>query len=408
VIRTEITETFRLALRGVLVHKTRSGLSILGILIGVFSIIVVMTSLRILKNGIQSGMTELGLNTFRISKFPQSWTKNSAGYANRRDLTYDQMVDLKAAARTPEAVGISLTFSTGEVHIGSRHTDIDVQLIGVTPETFETMNWVIAEGRAIRQFDLDFNHYNCILGSAVAKRLFDGSPLGQSVYVAGLRFSVIGVLQPKGNLFGASQDNIVLFPITTGFRNFGSKNAVSAQVQAPNQQNYQETIEETRAILRKIRQVPLGEPDDFELISNDATIMSFQQFTSTVTLGAAAVSSIALLAAGFGIMNIMLVAVTERTREIGVYRAIGAKKRVVLAQFTMEAIVLCYIGGVLGVVLGVASGNIVAIVLKVPPVIPYDWMAIGLSVCTLVGLVFGIYPAYRATQVNPIESLRHA
>jgi putative ABC transport system permease protein len=164
---------------------------------------------------------------------------------------------------------------------------------------------------------------------------------------------------------------------------------------------------QVRGILRNVRRIPPGEPDDFELFSNNSLIEQFNSFTRAVRIGVTVVSSIALIAAGIGIMNIMLVSVTERTREIGVRRAIGAKKRNIMAQFIMEAIVLCELGGVIGVVLGILGGNVLAWFMKVPPVIPVDWIVLGLLICSIVGVVFGTYPAYKAANLDPIESLRY-
>ena len=166
-------------------------------------------------------------------------------------------------------------------------------------------------------------------------------------------------------------------------------------------------MEQVRGILRTARKVPPGEDDDFELFSNDSLIEQFNSFTRAVRVGVAVVSSIALLAAGIGIMNIMLVSVTERTREIGVRRAIGAKKRNIMAQFIMEAVVLCEVGGVIGVGLGILGGNSVAWMMKVPPVIPFDWIVLGLGICSVVGVIFGTYPAWKAANLDPIESLRY-
>jgi putative ABC transport system permease protein len=166
-------------------------------------------------------------------------------------------------------------------------------------------------------------------------------------------------------------------------------------------------MEQVRGILRNLRRIPPGEPDDFELFSNNSLIEQFNSFTRAVRIGVTVVSSIALIAAGIGIMNIMLVSVTERTREIGVRRAIGAKKRNIMVQFIMEAIVLCELGGVIGVVLGILGGNVLAWFMKVPPVIPVDWIVLGLLICSIVGVVFGTYPAYKAANLDPIESLRY-
>jgi putative ABC transport system permease protein len=196
-------------------------------------------------------------------------------------------------------------------------------------------------------------------------------------------------------------------PITTGLNRFGRwQRSLSLLVQARDQASYENTVEEVRGILRTVRKVPPGQPDDFEIFSNDSLISQFNAFTLAVRLGVAVISSISLLAAGIGIMNIMLVSVTERTREIGIRRAVGAKKRNIMTQFIMEAIVICQVGGVLGVLLGIAGGNATAYLLKLTPVIPLDWAVIGLVICSIVGIVFGTYPAYKAANLDPIESLR--
>jgi putative ABC transport system permease protein len=199
-----------------------------------------------------------------------------------------------------------------------------------------------------------------------------------------------------------------VLPITTGMNRFGRWNrSLSILVQARNQAAYEDTVEQVRGILRAVRKVPPGGEDDFEIFSNDSMIAQFNSFTLAVRVGVSAVSSIALLAAGIGIMNIMLVSVTERTREIGIRRAIGAKKRNIMAQFIMEAIVICEVGGLFGVVLGILGGNATAYFLKLTPVIPVDWVVIGLVICSLVGIIFGTYPAFKAANLDPIESLRY-
>jgi putative ABC transport system permease protein len=218
----------------------------------------------------------------------------------------------------------------------------------------------------------------------------------------------VGVLEKKGATQGNDEDYFAIIPITTGLNRYGlTRRSVSILVQAQDQKTYEDTVEQARGIMRTVRKVEPGKEDDFELFSNDSLIGQFQSFTLTVRIGVAVVSSIALLAAGIGIMNIMLVSVTERTREIGIRRAIGAKKRNIMTQFIMEAVVLCEVGGVMGVVLGLIGGNIAAIVLKVPPVIPVDWVILGLVICSFVGIIFGTYPAYKAANLDPIDSLRY-
>jgi putative ABC transport system permease protein len=206
---------------------------------------------------------------------------------------------------------------------------------------------------------------------------------------------------------GGDQDNFVVIPLTTGLDRYGHWRSLNILVQAPDRASYEATVEEVRGIMRGILKVPPGRDDDFDIASNNSMIEQFKQFTKSVRIGVAVVSSVALLAAGIGIMNIMLVSVTERTREIGIRRAIGAKKRNIMAQFILEAIVLCEVGGAMGVILGILGGNLLALLMHLPPVIPMDWVMLGLAICSVVGVVFGTYPAWKASNLDPIESLRY-
>jgi putative ABC transport system permease protein len=209
-------------------------------------------------------------------------------------------------------------------------------------------------------------------------------------------------------MFGGDQDNFLAVPLTTALEQYGSRwHSLAYLVQAKDQASFEDTLEQARGVLRTIRKVPPGEEDDFEILSNDSLIKQFRSMTLAVRTGASLISSIALLAAGIGIMNIMLVSVTERTREIGIRRAVGAKKRNIMTQFIMEAVVLCQVGGVAGVILGILGGNVAAYFLEVTPVIPVDWVILGLAICSFVGIVFGTYPAFKAANLDPIESLRY-
>jgi putative ABC transport system permease protein len=232
--------------------------------------------------------------------------------------------------------------------------------------------------------------------------------VGERLKLNGINYNVVGVLAPKGGSLGGQQDNFAVVPITTALNRAGRwTRSLNILVQARDAASYEDTVDQVRGALRVVRKVPPGAEDDFEIASNDSLIGQFNTFTRTVRLGVAVVSSIALIAAGIGIMNIMLVSVTERTREIGIRRAIGAKKRNIMAQFIVEAVVLCEVGGVIGVVLGILGGNAVAFFMKVPPAVPFDWIVLGLAICSAVGVIFGTYPAFKAANLDPIESLRY-
>jgi putative ABC transport system permease protein len=412
VLLAELRESFLMAMHALAAHKLRSALTLLGVLVGVFSIIVVMTAIRVMQRSIETELSQLGANTFAVQRRPAVFFGGPEGYEKfrrRPPISLAQAMKVRERATLALNVGLDDDYSGGEVISRYAKGPPSVMLLGETPGSFPAKNWVLAEGRTISDADVDSARDVCVLGHSLAEILFPyGSALGERVKVGGINYTVVGVLEAKGAVLGGTQDNFAIIPITTGINRYGGWwSNVTILVQAADQASYEDTVEQVRGILRALRKVPPGKPDDFEIFSNDSLIDQFKTFTLAVRVGAAVISSIALLAAGIGIMNIMLVSVTERTREIGIRRAIGAKKRNIMVQFIMEAIVLCELGGIVGVLLGIAGGNTAAYFLEVPPAIPVDWVLIGLLICSVVGIVFGTYPAIKAANLDPIESLRY-
>jgi len=407
----EIRESFAMAMNAVTAHKLRSTLTLLGVLIGVFSIIVVMTAMRVLEGSVETGLSQLGSQTFAIQKWPAiqfnggDWKK----YYRRKKITYELGQEIEKKATLAAAVGIQGEFWNGQIQTRYAKTAPDVELYGETAGSFLARNWQIAEGRIFTENDVDDARDVCVLGSALAKTIFPfGSAVGEELRINGMPYTVVGVLASQGASLGGNQDNFAVIPITTALNHYGLRwNGLSILIQARSQSVYADCQEQVRDIVRAERKVRPEDLDDFELFSNDSLIEQFDSVTRAVRIGVLVISSIALIAAGVGIMNIMLVSVTERTREIGVRRAIGAKRRNIMLQFIMEAIVLCEVGGVIGVVLGILGGNALAWFMKVPPAIPVDWIVLGLFICSLVGVIFGTYPAYKAANLDPIESLRY-
>lgn len=410
----EIKESFLMALSALRANKVRSALTLLGILVGVFSIIAVMTAIRVMRDHADSSLSQLGANTFQIQKWAsitvggrgeRDWQK----YYRRKDLTYEHAQTLAERLTLAKHIGVDEGLDSTEVFSDYGKTNPDVQLRGVTPGSFPGKNWKIAQGRALLDTDLDNNRRVCVLGAPVAKKVFPfGSAVGQSVKYRGMNYLVVGVLEEMGAFFGHEVDNFVLIPLTTGLNRYGWKwRSLDIVVQSPNQRSFDEVQAQARGILRSIRKVPPGEEDDFDFVSNDLLIAQFRSVTLAFRAGAAAISSIALVVAGIGIMNIMLVSVTERTMEIGVRRAVGARRKNILLQFIIESVVLCQAGGLAGVVLGIVGGNLASVSMKTPPSIPLDWALYGLLICSAVGIVFGTYPAYKAARVHPIDALHY-
>jgi putative ABC transport system permease protein len=400
-----------MAMQALAAHKLRSALTLVGVLVGVFSIIAVMTAIRVMQHNIETELSQLGAHSFIVQKFPEIFVGGNDGWHKiwrRKNITYQLGMALREKASLAQSVSVETRHWRGEVRSRFAQTTPSITLVGISPESFAVKNWVVEEGRAIVSADMDGSRNVCVLGNALAKKLFpQGSALKEKIKFEGINYLVVGVLEAQGKVMGGDQDLFVAIPITTGLNRYGHERSLSIAVQAADDKSFQDTMEQVRGVLRTLRKVPPGEPDDFELFSNDTLIAQFRSITQAARIGAGVVSSIALLAAGIGIMNIMLVSVTERTREIGIRRAIGAKKRNIMTQFILEAIVLCEVGGVIGVALGVIGGNVAAYFLKVPPSIPMDWVGFGLFVCSLVGIIFGTYPAFKAATLDPIDSLRY-
>jgi putative ABC transport system permease protein len=393
-------------------NKLRSLLTILGIVVGIFSIIAVSTVITMLQNSIEEGISFFGKNTFQVQKWPavrsgghSDWAK----YRNRKNITFENFEDLQTKLR--DVVSIAAETGRGGIVVkyNSEKTNPNVRLNGVTPEAFVTRDWDVEYGRAINQQDLRSGSRVVILGKDVVDLLFKNiSPIGQEIRMDKFKLKVVGVLEKQGDIFGQSMDNFAIIPLSTFNSFYGDRRrSLSISVMARDNESYGDLMMKTEGYMRMIRKVPPGEENDFEIVSNESILSQINDITFGIRIGAFVIAGIALLAAGVGIMNIMLVSVTERTREIGIRKSIGAKKKNVLSQFLIEAITLCLFGGAVGIVLGVITGNLVGSLLNAKATIPLDWVGIGVFICVLIGITFGTYPAYKAANLDPIEALRH-
>jgi putative ABC transport system permease protein len=404
-----VLESIKMALNSLIKNKLRSILTLLGIAIGLFSIIIVMTAIGAIQSSVESAFNSLGTNNFVVQKFPaitgpREWRK----YRNRPDLTIDQGERLKDITHLPSAVGISLDKGGMVAKYSNEKTNPNVQLQGMNLDELKVNDLVISQGRGFTQQDENYTHMVCIIGSDVADKLFQNIyPIGQQIRIDLMNLKVIGVYEKRGSVLGAGQDNFVTIPLTVFKKYYGDKNGGSYTVMAQDKSKLSETMDEVIGALRKIRKIPPGKENDFEIVTNDQLVSQFNDITKYFRLGAAVVAFIALIAAGVGIMNIMMVSVTERTKEIGIRKAIGARKIMIRSQFLMEAIVLSQIGGLIGIILGVIGGNVIAVILNVSVILPVEWIIIGVAVTTGVGVLFGVYPAVKASNLDPIEALRY-
>ncbi len=405
-------QIFFVSFQSLKTNRLRTLLTILGVVVGIFSIIVIMTIITMLQTTIETGISFLNKNTFQIQKFPaihtgghESWQK----YRNRKNITLDDFYRLQEMLTQANYMGATQDTWGKVIKYGGRETNPNISVVGITVGALKTSNISIQDGREIRQLDVDYANHVCLLGMDVVEKLFPGiDPIGQVVRVGDQPVSVIGVMERQPQIFGQSMDNFIVIPITTYQSFYGRVNrSVEITVMSYSKKDYPYTMEAAIGHMRTIRKVPPGQENDFEIFSNESLMGQINDITGGVKIGAIVVSIIALIAAGVGIMNIMLVSVTERTREIGIRKAVGARKSNILFQFLFEAIVLCMIGGVIGILLGIGIGNLAGSFLNAAMAIPYDWVAIGLTLCVLVGVIFGTYPAYKAANLDPIEALRY-
>ncbi len=405
-------EILRLAFSSLGANKLRSGLTMLGITIGVFSVISVMTATGALQSTVETGISFLGSNFFQFAKYPAlsgGGPQAASKYANRQNVTYEQAIVYKRLMADTGAVISLKVFGDGKrVTYGRLRTNPNIQVVGTNENFLASNSYTLAEGRNFNESDVDLARSVTLIGNDIQKRVFPvEDPVGKLIKIDGKNYTVIGVLASKGSAFGGSQDNMALVPLTRFFEDYGRVNrTVNIATQSTSQATYQRTLNTAIGAMRIARQLKPGAENDFEVFTNDSLVAAFAAVADAIRAGAFVISSVALVAAGVGIMNIMLVSVTERTKEIGIRKSIGAKKHDILRQFLAEAVFLSEFGGLVGILFGVLAGNALASFLKADILFPWGWAAAGLIVCSVIGIGFGLYPAWRAASLDPIEALR--
>ncbi len=408
-----IIQSVRLALQGLAANKLRSGLTMLGIIIGVAAVIALVA----VGQGAQAAVTRrfqsLGSNLLVISPGVAFFGWVSQGAASAQSLTNEDVQAIARLATLVEAIAPEYSVRGAQVVYGNKNTQTSV--LGVTPEYLTVRNWQVARGRFIDRQDVENLAKVCALGTTVVEDLFGSGyldPVGQTVKINRQNYQVVGVMASKGQTGFTNEDDQVFIPLSTAQVKFGgagntSLEAINVQVTSAEMMDFAQA--ELRAILRARHGLSPGQADDFTIRSQIQIMEMAQQTTGTFTILLGCIAAISLVVGGIGIMNIMLVSVTERTREIGIRRAVGAKRRDILTQFLVEAVVLSSMGGVVGVLVGWGGAQLLsrlASELLSTLVTPGSViMALGVSVA--IGLFFGIYPANRAARLNPIEALRH-
>jgi putative ABC transport system permease protein len=411
----KFTEILRMALGSLGVNKLRSSLTMLGITIGVFSVIGVMTAVAALRQSIETGISFLGSNIIQIAKRPVGLSDegpNRRRFDLRRDITLPQAMRFKELMEGWSDVICLKTFNNDELAQATyqnRKTTPSITFGGSNEHFLTSNQYTIDLGRNFTAEDVDLIRPVALIGQGISSKLFPSeSPLGKTIKVAGHTYMVIGLFASKGSSFGGNGDDIVMIPISRFLADYGAeKRSINIATQAPSQERYNDTLDKAITAMRVVRGLRAEQDNDFEIYSNDSLISAFGKVADVISAGAFVISAIALLAAGVGIMNIMLVSVTERTKEIGIRKSIGARKASILTQFLIEAVAISVAGGLVGIMLGVGAGNGIALMLKASLVFPWFWSVVGIIVCCGIGIGFGFYPAYKAAALDPIEALRY-
>ncbi len=396
-----------MALASLWANKLRSVLTLLGVVVGVASVIAVVSLVNGANHYVATKISRFGADTFTVSQMPTLITNydDYLRYTKRKVMSVDEYHALQDDCRTCQAVGASET-GKGKIVVG-RQSSTDSQIRGYTALMPELTNLNITEGRGFTQADEAHGAHVAIIGTDVEDNLFeDADPMGKEIRVDGVLYTVIGLGERQGKTLGASQDDWVAIPLPAFQRTYGTAKSISIAIKGGSGPAMETAMDESRVIVRSLRHDRPGVEDSFSLESSNGLVSLWSQISGSFELVAVAIAAISLVVGGIVIMNIMLVSVTERTREIGVRKALGASANDVLLQFLLESATMALIGGFLGVALGVGGAQIVTVLLDFPSSVALWSVFAGLGVALSVGVFFGVYPARKAAQLDPIVALR--
>jgi putative ABC transport system permease protein len=415
-----VVEGVRFAGGAVVAHKLRSTLTIIGIIIGVTTVVAMVSIIEGFNNNVVASFQSFGATLVQFQKFDPGFggdPNRDEEVRKRKDLTWEDAIAIKEMAPSVAAVSPERYWFGGpdrpsppDVIYGGEVATPDT-VVGVTEDYPVANNHFVDEGRFISGGDVLRSARVTVLGHGVAETLFPRlDPIGKEVWISGRKYNVVGVLEPQGSTFFESTDSHVYLPLSTYDQHFPwiKRNTGVNIATIPRKPEWVgRVIEEGTMILRTRRNVPFDKPNDFGMMTPEKLIANFRAITGGIALAMVFISSIALLIGGIGVMNIMLVSVTERTREIGVRKAMGALRRDIVLQFLVEAMTLSGLGGVIGIALGIAIAAIVRAVSPLPTETPLWAIVTGFTVSVSIGLFFGIYPAYKAAKLDPVEALRY-
>ena len=409
-----LLENIREGLRSIASNRLRTILTSLIIAIGITSLVGILTAIEGIQSSVDSSFAGLGANTFSIVARQDAYRRGGRVQKQDAPIDYFDAVNFKRRFPYGATIAVSTAVSgAAQAKYGSKKTNPNVQLIGGDDAYLNVKGFTIQNGRNFTQNDLTHALNVAIIGIEVANTLFEKkvNPLNQVIRVSGNQYTIIGVLDKKGGFSGGGDDRIILIPLDNARALAGTqKLSFDITTSVPTVSDQDEAVDEARGVMRLVRHDQLGQLDSFEVERADDLAKETANITGYLRIGGFGIGFITLLGASIALLNIMLVSVTERTREIGIRKSLGATPKRIREQFLIEAIVICILGGIGGILLGLGVGNLIAGVVsqgKGGFIVPWGWMGLGIIVCVSVGLFAGIYPAVRASKLDPIDALRY-
>jgi putative ABC transport system permease protein len=409
-----IKENIAEGLRSIKGNLLRTILTALIISLGITSLVGILTAIDGIQSSVDNSFSGLGANSFDIRNRPANQMRREGQKEKRfKNIDYRQATRYKYLFLAKGKVSLRTSVSGNAiVKYESKKTNPNVRLWGIDDNSIELKGYKIGGGRSFSTNEFSNATNVCILGVDVIEQLFEKkSPLNQEIVVNGIKLKIVGLLAKKGNMMGGGDDRIVMVPLETGRKMAVGRNLTfDITTSSTKVENLDNFMEEARGVMRKVRKDPLTAEDSFSIDRSDSIAKSFESITSSLQLGGFVIGFITLLGAAIALMNIMMVSVSERTREIGIRKSLGATPFRILQQFLIEAIVICLIGGVGGIILAIPIGNLIAQGISSGAasfIIPWLWMTVGIIICILVGLFSGIYPAYKASKLDPVDALRY-
>jgi putative ABC transport system permease protein len=409
-----IKENIAEGLRSIKGNLLRTILTALIISLGITSLVGILTAIDGIQSSVDNSFSGLGANSFDIRNRPAMQVRREGQREKRfKNIDYRQASRYKSMFISKGKVSLKTNVTNNAIgKYESKKTNPNVRLLGIDDNFIELKGYKIAEGRNFSNNEFTNAINVCFLGVDVIDQLFEKTnPLNREIIVSGIKLKVIGVLAKKGNMMGGGDDRVIMVPLETGRKMAIGRNLTfDITTSSTKVANIDDFMEEARGVMRKVRMDPIGMEDSFSIDRSDSIAKSFESITSSLQLGGFVIGFITLLGAAIALMNIMMVSVTERTREIGIRKSLGATPSRILQQFLIEAIVICLLGGIGGIVLAIPIGNLIAQGISsgnASFIIPWLWMMVGIIICVLVGLFSGIYPAFKASKMDPVEALRY-